>query len=72
MTESDAYSLLIIFLFSGVGFVYFVYGKKQTDLLFMLDGVALMLYPYLVSGLTLMILLGVILSALPFVIRRWF
>jgi len=39
------YSLMISLLVSLVGFAYFVYGKKQTDLLFMLDGVALMLIP---------------------------
>ena len=36
----------------GIGFVLFVYGKKQERLPQLLGGIALMVYPYFVSTLT--------------------
>jgi hypothetical protein len=52
-----------------VGMAYFVYGKRN-DFYFAASGVGLMLYPYFVSTLTGLILIGIGLILLPFVAAR--
>lgn len=56
-------------LFSSVGLGYFLYGKKQQRMLPLLCGLALMVYPYLVSNTLALVGLGVLLSAVPYFIR---
>jgi hypothetical protein len=48
----DPTLIFLSLLTSGVGFVLFVYGKKQERLPQLLGGIALMVYPYFVSTLT--------------------
>jgi hypothetical protein len=50
-------------VFSGVGFVAFMYGKRQGQFKRMALGGALMLYPYFVSSTLLMCLIGAALTA---------
>ena len=47
----DGNALLASLLVSSIGFVLFVYGKKQRRLPQMLVGVALMAFPYFVASL---------------------
>jgi len=65
-----ASTLFIGFLAGVLGLAYFVYGKKQQRIGFLASGVGLCLYPYLVSGLVLQILVGLGLLAVPFLIDR--
>ena len=58
---------LFIGLVAGaIGVAYFVYGKKQSRFMPMLSGVALCVYPYLVSSVLWLCLIGAILLAAPF------
>lgn len=50
----DANSLLLSLAISSVGFVFFMYGKRQARLPQMLAGVALMAFPYFVTNLLAM------------------
>jgi hypothetical protein len=59
-------------LFSAIGLGYFMYGKSQTRLVLLICGLALMIYPYFVSGGWATFLLGVVLTALPWLARRFF
>ena len=59
------------FIFSGVGFVYLMYGKKQGNLHLAADGLVLMIYPYFVSSLPICIAIGILGSVLPFIMRWW-
>ena len=61
--------LLLTGLFSLIGMAFFVYGKKQSELAFLGAGGLLMLYPYFVSGLWLILLIGILLTATPFLAR---
>jgi hypothetical protein len=45
-------------LFSLIGFAAFRYGKKVTSMATMLIGIALMLYPYVVSETWVLYLVG--------------
>ena len=56
-------------VFSVLGFVFFMYGKKQRAMIPMFTGVALMLYPYIVSSVVWMVVIGVVLTAIPYFIR---
>lgn len=48
----------------GVGFVLFVYGKKQQRWPILLFGIAFMVYPYFTETITSMTIVGVALGAL--------
>jgi len=56
-------------IFGSIGLGFFVYGKKQKALVPILSGIGLMLFPYFIANIYIMILAGVILAALPFIIR---
>lgn len=68
-TVVDTASLLWGLLFGSVGLGYFIYGKNQKALLPALCGVALMIFPYFVSSIWLMVVVGAGLMALPFFVR---
>ncbi len=58
-------------LFSSVGLGFFVYGKRQRSAVPLICGLGLMVYPYFVSSTLLLVLIGAVLIALPFVLRIW-
>jgi len=66
--ESEAFLLWSV-LFSSIGLGFFVYGKKQSSLMPLLTGLALMSYPYFVDTVPLLIGAGIVLIALPYFIR---
>jgi hypothetical protein len=61
--EINGNSLLASLLISSMGFVAFMYGKRQRRLPQMLVGVLLMGFPYFVSNVLLMFGLAVVLLA---------
>jgi tellurite resistance protein TehA-like permease len=63
-------SIIVMVIFSVVGMGYFAYGKKSQQLLMVICGIALMGYSYFVAGTLYIILIGVGLSALPFILGR--
>jgi hypothetical protein len=50
-------------IFGAIGFVAFVYGKKNAFWRTMIIGFALMVYPYFFSGTLAIYLIGIILTA---------
>ena len=56
-------------LFGGIGFVAFMYGKRQASLKAMLIGVLLMVYPYFVSNTLASYAIGILLTAALFIFR---
>jgi len=63
--------LLLAILFSGTGWVFFSYGKKQSAFVPMFCGLALMIYPYFVSGTLALIGIGAVLIAIPWLARLY-
>jgi hypothetical protein len=61
---------MLSLLLGLVGSGYFLYGKKQSDIWFMLAGGLLVFFPYLVSSIGPMLLIGAALAAAPFVLQR--
>jgi hypothetical protein len=60
----NANSLLASVLLGSVGMGFFMYGKKQRRAPHLAVGVALMVYPYFVSSVALMLIIGVVLVGL--------
>jgi len=62
--------LFLGFVTGGIGFVLFVYGKKQQRMPQLFAGVLFMVYPYFVTSVSLMVGIGVAIGvALWWVIR---
>lgn len=60
-------STLFVGILAGViGLSYFIYGKQQERIAFLAAGVGLCVFPYLIDGLVLQILIGLGLAAVPF------
>ncbi len=55
--------------FGAIGLGYFIYGRKQKKIVPLLTGLALFVFPYLVSDVYLLVVAGVILVATPYFIR---
>jgi len=56
--------------FGIIGMGYFTFGRKQDRYDFLLSGIALMLFPYVVDGLTTNIVVGMLLLISPFVASK--
>lgn len=63
--------LLLTSLFSLIGMAFFIYGKKTTQFAYLGTGSLLMIYPFFITGTILITVIGVLLTAAPFVIRRY-
>ncbi|MCG3190294.1 MAG: hypothetical protein LKCHEGNO_02967 [Burkholderiaceae bacterium] len=61
--------LLLGVLFGSLGLGYCVYGRRQQALVPFLAGLALIALPYLITNVAGLIATGVVLAALPFVVR---
>ncbi|MFM8230774.1 MAG: hypothetical protein ACKOAL_06080 [Chthoniobacterales bacterium] len=59
----DPSTLFVIIVFSAVGLAAVRRGKRESNFICLLLGIALMVYPYFVEGLTLNLLIGAALSA---------
>jgi hypothetical protein len=59
----DPTLLMLSLVPSGIGFVLFVYGKKQQRWPHMAAGIALSVYPYFVTSVLQMLLAGVLIGA---------
>ncbi|WP_434937877.1 hypothetical protein ACRWQN_11780 [Shewanella sp. HL-SH8] len=57
-------------LFGAIGMGYFVYGKRQQAIVPLCMGMALMVYPFFVASVTSLVIVGMVLVAIPFFVRR--
>ena len=56
-------------IFGAIGLGFFIYGKRQQALVPLCTGIALFVFPYFVSNVYALVVIGVILVALPYFIR---
>jgi hypothetical protein len=66
----DFTHIFLVVVFSGAGWVFFAYGRKQLLFVPILCGLALMIYPYFVSGTLGLVGIGAVLMAIPWFARR--
>jgi hypothetical protein len=57
-------------LFSSIGLGLFIYGRKKSALVPIVCGLSLMIYPYFVPNTYVLVVIGAILTALPYFLRR--
>lgn len=62
-------TLLWGMLFGAIGVGFFIYGKRQAMVMPLVCGIALIVYPWFVSGALLTLVIGLALVALPFLLR---
>ncbi len=66
----EPYLLLWGAFFSVIGLCFFLYGKNtKKDLLFY-TGVSLFIYPYFISDVIVMILVGMLLLSFPYFYKQ--
>ena len=58
----DPALLFLSLITGGVGFVLFVYGKKQQRWLLMLAGIVFTVYPYFTESVTALVAVGALLG----------
>ena len=61
-------NLLVSVLFGAIGTGYFIYGKRQQEIVALASGAMLCIYPFFVSRILWMVLIGLVLAAAPFVL----
>lgn len=62
LSALDPWWLFLSLIPCGIGFVLFVYGKKQQRGILMAFGVAFTVYPYFAQTVTSLLLVGVAMS----------
>ena len=62
-------TLMVSVLFSSIRAGYFVYGKKQRQVVPLLTGLMLCMYPYFLSNGYAVVVIGLLLTAVPWFIR---
>jgi hypothetical protein len=61
----DTTHLFLGLIFSSIGIGYFIYGRKQSNMVTRYCGIALVLYPYLVTDTLALVAVGVGLMLVP-------
>lgn len=61
----DTAALVWGLIFSSIGIGYFIYGRKQSNLVVRWCGLALILFPYLVTDTFAMVAVGAALMLTP-------
>lgn len=65
----DTASILWGLLFGSIGFAYFIYGKRQDNLVARYTGFALILFPYFVLNDFILVLVGLGLMSVPYFLK---
>ncbi len=56
-------------VFGVIGLGFFSYGKKQNAIVPLLTGIALFVFPYFISNIYMLVIVGIILVGLPYFVR---
>jgi len=67
----DPEILVWALLFGSIGLGYFTYGRRQSQPVARYIGIALMVFPYFVTGVTAVVIVGILLLTFPFLIKRF-
>ena len=56
-------------VFGAIGLGFFTYGKRQKAVVPLLTGIALFMFPYFISNVYMLVIVGVVLVVLPYFVR---
>lgn len=59
-------TLFLGLIFGAVGTVYLYIARKEHDALYLIVGFALIIYPYIFDSVFMIILIGIVLSLIPY------
>ncbi len=62
-------TILWAMFFGAIGLGFFTYGKRQRKMVPLFCGVALFVFPYFISNVYIMVLIGFGIVVLPYFIR---
>ena len=62
--------LLLALLFGSFGLGFFVYGRKQQEVVPLICGLVLMVFPYFISNTILLVAIGVVVIVVPYFVRN--
>lgn len=62
----DGTSLVLSMIWGAFGTGYFIYGKKMSSAAFLFCGIGLCVFPMFVSDTTVSLVMGIILTVVPF------
>ncbi len=65
----DTSQLIWGIVFGAIGLGFFTYGRKQKAIVPLLTGIALFVFPYLISDVYMLVFIGAIIIALPYFVR---
>lgn len=65
----DSTVLIWEMLFGAIGLGFFSYGKNQKAIIPFVTGVSLFIFPYFVSNVTLLVVIGFALIVMPYFVR---
>lgn len=68
--DFDATTFVLGIIFSTVGLGFFLYGKRQGKLIPLVCGLLLMVFPYFISNVIILLVIGVALIAVPYFYRE--
>lgn len=63
-------TLFLGLIFGAVGTVYLYIGRKEHDALYLIVGFALIIYPYVFDSVFWIIVIGIVLSLIPWAHSR--
>jgi hypothetical protein len=66
---TDTSTIIWGVILGSIGLGFLVYGKKQKAIIPLFSGIGLMLVPYFISNKYILILSGIVLVALPYLIK---
>lgn len=58
-------------VFSSIGLGFFMYGKKEKNVVALISGLALLIYPYFISNTYLLVFIGIGLIAMPYFLKDY-
>jgi len=64
--------ILWTLLFGSIGLGYFIYGKRKAQPVVRYTGITLILFPYVVTDVVAVVLVGAVLLLFPLRIKRFF
>jgi len=70
MLDLSAGEIMLALLFGAIGLGMFMYGKKTQHVVCLVAGCVLMVFPYFVSNVWLMLLIGAAVTATPLVVHE--
>jgi predicted membrane protein len=62
-------SMIFGIVFGVIGIGYYTYGKRQSAIVPKIIGVSLFIFPYFIVNIYILVLVGIVLSLIPYFIK---